>query len=311
MISASTGRFATGCKIILAALLITGFFAPHVGAENRVLSIQSSAISPYQDALKGFQSMCSAPIDRFILSEMKGKDIVHEIRKLSPSLILSVGMDALEKLRGIEDIPVVFIMTPGPRTIPESGKGMNFTGVRMNIAQEEQISIFLKAVPSIKTIGVIYNPDKARFFAQRVIDACKKAGVNLIAKEVSDPRESPPAIKSMEGKIDGFWMLPDSSIFTSETIEYLFLFSIGNRVPILTFSEIYLESGALISVGVDSFDMGAQAGRMANEILAGKPPSSVPSVDAKKEVISINAKTAEKLGIHIDERLFSGARFIK
>jgi putative tryptophan/tyrosine transport system substrate-binding protein len=242
---------------------------------------------------------------------MKGKDVVRETRKASPSIILSIGMDALEKVKKIEDIPVIYIMTPGPRTIPESGKGMNFTGVRMNIAQEEQISIFLKAVPAIKTIGVIYNPDKTRQLAQRAIDACKKAGINLIAKELSDPRESPPAIKSMEGKVDGFWMLPDSSIFTAETIEYLFLFSIVNRVPILTFSEIYLESGALMSVGVDSFDMGAQAGRIANEILAGKPLSSYPPVDAKKEVISINTKTAEKLGIHIDEELFNGARFIK
>jgi putative tryptophan/tyrosine transport system substrate-binding protein len=311
MISALIGRFVISHKLILTALLLAGWLAPAAGAENRVLSMQSTTITPYEEALKGFQSTCSAPIDRFILSEMKDKDILQETRKASPSMILAIGLDALEKVKGIEDIPVVYMMTPGPRTIPESGKGMNFTGVRMNIAQEEQISIFLRAVPSLKTIGIIYNPNKTKFIAQRAVDACKKAGVNLIAKEVSDPRESPPAIKAMEGKIDGFWMLPDSSIFTSETIEYLFLFSIGNRVPILTFSEIYLESGALMSVGVDSFDMGAQAGRMAKEILAGKPPSSIPPVDAKKEVVSINAKTAEKLGINIDEKLFSGARFIK
>lgn len=311
MISASIGRFVISHKIIITALLFTCCLAQSAGAENRVLSIQSTTITPYEDALKGFQSTCSAPVDRFILSGMKGKDIVQEIRKASPSVILSIGMDALEKVKGIEDIPVVYMMTPGFKTIQESGKGTNFTGVRMNIAQEEQISIFLKAVPSIKTIGMIYNPDKTRYLAQRAVDACKKAGVNLIAKEVSDPRESPPAIKSMEGKIDGFWMLPDSSLFTSETIEYLFLFSIGNRVPILTFSEIYLDSGVLVSVGVDSFDMGAQAGSIAKEILAGKPPSSIPSVDAKKEVVSINVKTAEKLGIHIDEKLFSGAKFLK
>jgi putative tryptophan/tyrosine transport system substrate-binding protein len=311
MISVSIGRFVLRHKLILTSLLLACCLTPAVGAENRVLSIQSTTITPYEEALKGFQSTCSVPVDRFILSEMKGRDIVQEIKKASPSVILSIGMDALEKVKGIEDVPVVFMMTPGPKTIPESGKGMNFTGVRMNIAQEEQISLFLKAVPSIKAIGMIYNPDKTGYFAQRAIDACKKAGINLIAKEVSDPRESPPAIKAMEGEIDGFWMLPDSSLFTSETIEYLFLFSIGNRVPILTFSEIYLESGALISVGVDSFDMGAQAGSMAKEILAGKPPSSIPSVDAKKEVVSINAKTSEKLGIHIDEKLFSGARFIK
>jgi putative tryptophan/tyrosine transport system substrate-binding protein len=311
MINASIDRLVKSYQFILIAFFLTGCFVPSVSAENKVLSIQSTTITPYEEAVKGFQSICNIQIERFVLSEMKGKDIIQEIRKDKPSVILAIGMDALEKVKGIDDIPVVFLMVTSPKTPPEPGKGANFTGVRMNVAQEDQLSIFLKADPIIKNIGMIYNPEKTGYLAQRAVEACKKAGVNLIAREIHDPKESPPAIKAMEGKIDGFWMLPDSSVFTSETIEYLFLFSIGNRIPILTFSEVYLESGALISVGVDSFDMGAQAGGIASEILAGKSLSSFPPVDARKEVISINMKVSEKLGIHINEKLFTDAKFFK
>jgi putative tryptophan/tyrosine transport system substrate-binding protein len=296
-------------QFIITALLITICLVPYSNAENKVLSVQSSSIKPYEDAITGFQSKCNLPIDRFVISEMNDKDIVQEIRKVGPSVILCLGMDALEKIKGINDIPVVYIMIPNSQAI--SLKGINFTGVRMNIAQEEQLFVFLKAVPSIKSIGLVYNPENTGYLAQRAIDACTKAGIKLIVKETHDPRETPRAIKAMVGKIDGFWMLPDSSVFTSVTTEYLFLFSIGNSVPVLTFSEIYLRSGALISIGVDPFDMGSQAGEMAQKILSGKPASSISPVDARKEVISINGKVSEKLGIHIDEKFFEGSKFLK
>jgi putative tryptophan/tyrosine transport system substrate-binding protein len=300
-------RFVRNISIITAFLIAC--LVSRAEAENKVLSIQSTTITPYEEAIKGFQGACNVHVDKFVISEMKDKDIVTEIRKAKPSLILSVGMDAFEKARGIDDIPVVYVMVPGLPPIPE--KGISFTGVIMNISQEEKLSAFMKAVPSIKNIGLVYNQEKTGYLAQRAIDACRKAGINLIAKEIHNSREAPAAIKSMEGQIDGFWMLPDSTVFTSETIEYLFLFSIGNRVPILTFSERYLDSGALISVGVDPFDMGSQAGELAREIISGTPVSTILPVDARKAVISINNKIAEKLGINIDEKLFSGVKFLK
>jgi putative tryptophan/tyrosine transport system substrate-binding protein len=308
MRGASIDRFVKSCMILLMVVFLSGFLVPCVLAEKKVLTVQSSNITPYEDALKGFQSTFGLPFDRFVLSEMKGRDVVQIIRSVNPSIIISIGMDALEKVKGIEDIPIIYVMVTNTQSV--YGKG-NFTGIRMSVAQEEQLAFFLKAIPSIKNIGLLYNSDKTGYMAQKASEACKKAGINIISKEVHDPKECPAAIKSMAGKIDGFWMLPDSSVFTPETLEYLFLFSIGNKVPILTFSEIYLESGALVSVGVDPFDMGAQAGLAANEILEGKPVSSLAPVDARKEIISVNIKAAEKLGIHIDERSLNGARLLK
>ena len=277
------------------------------GAGDKIISVQSSDIAPYQEALNGFQSVCSAGMEKLVISKMKDKDIVKEIRKSNPSIILSIGMDALKIIKDIDDIPVIYLMVPNPQSVLERAE--NITGVRMNISQEDQVSSFLKAVPSMKNIGLIYNPDETGYLAQRAIEACRKAGLNPIAGEVRAAREAPSEIKKMEGEIDGFWMLPDVKAFSPETIEYLFLFTIKNRVPIFTFSGKYLESGALISIGMDSFDMGAQAGEMALEILSGKSISEIRPADARKEDISINLKVSGKLGISIDEDLFAGAEF--
>ncbi|MBN1625845.1 MAG: ABC transporter substrate-binding protein [Deltaproteobacteria bacterium] len=293
----------------LTVLLFHLFNPTAASAGDRVLSIQSVDIPPYQEAIKGFQSACSKDIRRIVISEIKGRDIIKEIREQAPAIILAIGMDALEKIKDIDHIPVIYLMIPNPD--PTMQENRNFTGVRMNIKQEDQVSLFLKAVPSIKNIGLLYTAGKSGSLAQRAIDACKNAGVNVIAKEVMSSRDVPAEIKGMEGSIDGFWMLPDVTVFSSEGIEYLFLFSMKNKIPILTFSEIHLESGALISVGMDPFDMGAQAGEMAQELLKGKSVSDMPPADARKALISINMKIAGKLGITIDMNLFPGAEFLK
>jgi len=302
-------QFIKDSILILTALLIFFFNASSVTAGNRILSVQSINVSPYQEALKGFQSVCNTDLESLIISEMKDKDLIKEIKKINPDIILTIGVDALEKIKGIDDVPVIYLMVPNPQSVLQNT--LNTTGVRMNINQEEQVSEFLKAFPSMKTIGLLYNPERTGYLAQRAINACKKAGVDLIGKEIRDSRESPSEIKGMEGRINGFWMLPDVTVFTPESIEYLFLFSMNNKVPILTFSDVYLESGALISIGVDSFDMGVQAGGMAMEILSGKSVSAVQPVDARKKVITINMKVAGKLGVSIDESLFGDARFLK
>ena len=65
-------------------------------------------------------------------------------------------------------------------------------------------------------------------------------------------------------------VLPDITVITPETIEFLLLFSLENRIPVFTFSEKYVESGALMSIIIDAFDIGCQAGEMAKAIQAEK-----------------------------------------
>ena len=124
-------------------------------------------------------------------------------------------------------------------------------------------------------------------------------------------------------RIEAFWMLPDLTVITQMTVEFIFLFSLENRIPVLTFSEKYVESGALLSVGIDAFDIGVQAAEMALRILAGSYVKNVQRADARtavvssispkiarKVVVSINSHTARNLGITIDEKIIEKARIV-
>jgi ABC-type uncharacterized transport system substrate-binding protein len=66
----------------------------------------------------------------------------------------------------------------------------------------------------------------------------------------------------------------------------------------MTFSRKYLDMGAVASLDVDPRDMGVQAGELVNSIAAGQ---HVPGRRyARKPVLSVNGRAAEKMGVALD-----------
>ena len=283
----------------------------HCSAEagQEIVVIQSLRVKPYEKAIEGFKSVCNSKIKRLVVSESEGADVVEKISKIRPDMVLAVGMDALSRVKKIKNIPVVYLMVLNPPSILSGKK--NITGVTMKIPQEKQLITLLKALPDTKNIGLLYDPDRTGHFVKKAQAAAKKIGIKLIAKEIHSSRDVPSLVMNMKGKIDLFWMLPDLTVVTPETVEFLLLFSLENRVPLLTFSEKYVALGALMSIGIDAFDMGRQAGEMAKKILSGRDIQNVQRVDARKAVVSINLKVAKKLEITIDKKIISNARIIE
>ncbi len=277
-------------------------------AGQEVVAVQSSRIQPYEEAVEGFKSVCDAGIKRIIISELQGADVAGEINKISPDMVLAIGMDALLKVKSIKDIPVVYVMVLNPWSILSEEK--NIRGVGMSISQGEQLATLVSVMPEIKTIGLLYNKDRTGHLAKEAKDAAVKFGIKPVVREVYNSRDVPQLIQDMKGKIDVFWMLPDLTVITPETVEFMLLFSLENKIPILAFSEKYVELGALMSVGVDAFDMGSQAGEMAKKMLSGNGVINGKQEDARKAIISVNLNVAKKLGITIKENVVRKARII-
>jgi putative ABC transport system substrate-binding protein len=278
------------------------------GAAQEIVAVQSVRVAPYEEAIRGFKNVCDARIKKLVLSELKETDVVEKIAEIRPDMVLAIGMDALSMVKIIETIPIVYLMVLDPQSAVSAER--NITGVSMNIPQKRQLRAFLEALPDLNSIGLLYDPERTGYLAENAREAAREIGINLIAKEVHRSGEVPLLIKDMKGKIDAFWMLPDLTVITPETVEYLLLFSLENTVPILTFAKKYVELGALMSVGMDAFDIGTQAGEMAEKILSGRDVKNIQRVDARKAVISINLKVAGKLGVTIDEKVIRRARII-
>ncbi len=267
-------------------------------AGPEIVAIQSIRVEPYEEAIKGFQSVCNARINRIVVSELGETDVVRKINEIRPDMVLAIGRDALSMVKRIEGIPIVYLMVLNPQSTLSGEK--NITGVSMNIPPEKQLIVLLGALPYTKNIGLLYDPNRTGYLVRKAKDAARKIGIKLIAREIHSSRDAPSLIMDMKEKIDVFWMLPDITVITPETVKFLLLFSLENNIPLLAFSEKYVEVGAFMSTDIDAFDMGSQAGEMANKILSGRGVKNVRQVHARKLVVSTNLMIARKLGINLN-----------
>lgn len=274
-----------------------------VAEAHHILVVQSSRVKPYEEAFRGFSRACRHETIRFVVSEAKEIEISDFIREEDPRLIVAIGADALEQVRQVRSIPIVYLMVLNPTKIMSEAK--NSTGVLMTPSPVQQLDLIRKALPNVSKLGVLHDPNNSTKFIRQAVDAARPLGLELVIREVHAPREAPGALLRLRGEIDAFWMLPDPSVVSPETMEFFILFSGENRIPLITFSRKYVDLGALLALDVDPFDMGMQAGEMAGRIVQGTDIRTIPRVDARKTVKWVNPNVARRLGLPKDlaERL--------
>jgi putative ABC transport system substrate-binding protein len=279
-------------------LLLTG-----VAEAHHILVVQSTRVKPYEEAFRGFSRVCRHEAIRIVVSEVKENEIHEFIREEQTRLIVAIGADALEQVKLVRNIPILFLMVLNPTKIVQEAK--NITGVLMTPSPVQQIDLIRKALPSVAKIGVLYDPVNLAKYVRQAADAARPLGLELVAREVRAPREVPGALLRLRGEIDALWMLPDPSVVSPETMEFFILFCGENRIPLITFSRKYVDMGALLALDVNPYDMGMQAGEMATRLLQGTDIRSIPRADARKTLKWVNPGVARRLGLPKDlsERL--------
>ncbi len=281
--------------ILLIISLLALLSAPAHALDIAV--IQSADIPPYNLTLEGFKDECTATYREFVMKPGESSAIVREIRQARPDVILTIGLRALRTAREIKNIPIIYTMVSNPGSLDLNGR--NVAGVSMNISAKRQLRELLKEIPDIQSIGIIYDPANTGTLFNEARSAAQNLGVSIVYKEVRTSGEVPDAINSFKGKIDAYWMLPDTTVITREGLEYLLLFSFQNNVPILTFSDKYLEMGAFLSLGIDARDIGKQACGMARKVIKGQ---KVTDQSPRKVVPRVNNRTGKKFGFLDDEQ---------
>lgn len=257
--------------------------------------IKSAEIKPYAETMHGYRKLCDYNITEYNLSEIDGKTILRRIERTRPDLIFTIGLNALKLSKNTKDIPIVFSMVSNPEAILDNEA--EISGVSMNVSAIKQLSALLSLLPNTRKIGIVYDPGKSSALFEEAREASAMQGVTLVSRQVSSPKDVPYAIKQVMHEVDAFWMIPDSSVIFTETLEFLMLTSFEKKIPILTFSDIYLEMGALISLNIDTRSIGRQACGLTKMILSGSHDIKDRIRPPSKPVLSINSKRASEFDI--------------
>ncbi|NJD69207.1 MAG: hypothetical protein C3F12_01855 [Candidatus Methylomirabilota bacterium] len=306
-----TGR---AVSLIVAACAVVGamIHSSTPAEAARIVALKSADVDVYNEALEGFKS--ASPGSAIIEYDMegdfqKGKKFLARLKSgAKPDLILAVGVWALQVVaEEIPDIPVVFAMVLNPTTVI-GHEARNITGASMNVPIDQQLALLKKVSPQVKRVGVIYDPSKTGWLVRQAERIAKDQGLKLVTKTITSPKESFAVLDALQDEIDALWILPDLTVLAPESVQYMLLFSFRHKIPVLGLSENQARMGALLGVSFESgWDIGSQAAELASSILSGRRTEEIPFTTARKVRLTVNLKSAGKLGVHLPKEIIDRA----
>jgi putative ABC transport system substrate-binding protein len=280
--------------ILLIVALVT--LLPAMAQAYDILVLQSRRDVGYEEVLKGFNAGNGQTERVIVLSDYAEVDVVRIVREEHPKLILAVGDAALKAVRKIQQTPVVAVMSLGIHDRKSSQS--NLAGIGMFAPPERYIGMFrsMKA----RRVGVVCNPAKSGWYMRLARQAAEAAGIELVVREISSPRETIAQLETLAGKVDTLWMLPDSTAVTRETTEAYFRFGQQHSVPVISFAANYLGLGAAAVLEIDRVAMGRQAAAMVTALLVNSNSDALPLGFPSVVKVNTNPSVLKHLGSPLD-----------
>jgi putative ABC transport system substrate-binding protein len=296
---------------LLGSLLAFGLSTTGLPAlAHDVAVLQSADIVAYNQAITGLKAElpASTSVTEYDMQGdvARGRKLARKIRASETGLVVAVGLKAalVAKLE-IVDVPVLYCMVLDPEKYDL--RAANMTGIGLQIPFERQLLAMRAILPRVKQIGVVYDPEKTGPLVEEARRTSKGSDLELVERQVSSEKEVPGAVRSLIGKVDVLWLVPDSTILTEESLRFVLSTALDRTVPVIGFSSEFVRNGALIGLSVNPEDIGRQAGAMAKKILSGRGAISPAIVPPERVRLAVSLKAAKFLGVTVPPDVISRA----
>jgi putative ABC transport system substrate-binding protein len=248
-----------------------------------------------------------------------GTDLDRELEGFVASgvdLVFTAGTPtgvAAYRIMGGTAIPIVFgvIADPVAAGVMEdlSHPGQNMTGVRLGTDQGRRLELLLEIAPTTDRILVPYNPaDSAASSAvAQVSRFAGELGVELVLAEAPTDADVTELLESPPEGIDAIFLVPDSMVNARLADIVRLATSLG--LPTSGPSTAQVEEGSLMTYGFVHERAGAQAARIADQVLRGTDPGDLPVEDAES-FLAVNLATAKEIGLEVTDAFLQQAEII-
>jgi putative ABC transport system substrate-binding protein len=163
----------------------------------------------------------------------------------------------------------------------------------------------MKLVPNAKRVFMVFDAKNlgAGFFAP-IKDAAPKLGLELVVQNVTSNDEVVAALDKIPADVDAVLMIPDPWVYNR--IQDLIDASIKRKLPLLAGDNAEVKLGALIGYSWEYRAVGKQASRIADKVIKGEKPASLP-VETAEYFLKANLKTSQAIGISIEDSILRQA----
>jgi putative tryptophan/tyrosine transport system substrate-binding protein len=254
----------------------------------------------YNGVVQGTQSAIDAEINKLLAQDV--------------DILLPVGnMAALRAIEAVEgtDKPVIFTLVSNP---VECGivknlnhPGGNATGVANTNSLPKALEYLKNISPGSKKFYLPYNPDDEvlGFNISDVKAVAANLGVEFDIHEIHSVEETVAAIKNLPEDVNAVFLLPSPTL--NKRSGELCHAAIERGIPIGSRGAV--DESVLITYSDNLYSIGKQTARYAQAIRQGMLPSDLP-VEMSEIFLTINLKTAEKIGLNIPDIILAQAKII-
>lgn len=252
-------------RAVAAALCLWIFAQAGSGASPpvTVVAVLGSELAPYQEALSAFQETLGRPVPVFRLREgdprwpeglrvvaaFGGKAARVPIPERARLVYAMAPATWIERRGGPR--PVKIYLLPPPRAALDALHALN---------------------PGVRGLAVFWTSEAHRLYVRELQESAE-GPLRILPVRVEAPEELPRYLRTLPGRADAFWVMPDPLLVDSETLPIYREFAWANGLAFLATGAELTRHGAAASLGVSPRSCGAAAARAVKSILAGEEVS--------------------------------------
>ena len=179
---------------------------------------------------------------------------------------------------------------------------MNATGTSNAIPAGDILSLGLRITPDVHTFGLIYCTSEVN--AVNAMENAKawirENGFEFEEITVTNSAEVQTATQAiLERGVDAVFVANDSVV--QSAVDILAELCTEEGIPTYCCSATTVASGCLATLAMSDVAIGVQTAELAVQVLQGTPVEQVPAVVVPANIVSVNARTLEALGLTLPE----------
>ena len=247
------------------------------------------------------------PDDIHNLKKNKGKagTLFRDYSDAKNTVLIVIGEKAIKlSARWVKKTPVIYCGIIDKSMV--KGK-TNFTGIDLIPNISKQISYIKQVLPGVKKIGIIFNASKSFTLVEKIEAKAKNYGIKVEKITINQASDVGTALHFLKG-IDAILLIPDPVILNPTVLKLIILNEFKTKMPVVGFLPHHISGGVVFGYVVDLASIGKKAAVMAKSIIDGNKSVAEIHPSHPEGYFFINLKTANKIGINVNENLIKKAK---
>lgn len=188
--------------------------------------------------------------------------------------------------------------------------GGNVTGLSWQSpeAASKRVELAKDMIPALKQIAVIFadNDRGAIAEADITVEDSRRLGLRVDMFPVRDAASIDEALSQIQRARPQALLAVNSSLTTAYSA-HIAAFAIKAKIPLISETEYWTNSGALLAYGPDGVEIFRRAATYVDRVLKGVKAGDIPIEQPRKFLLIVNQKTAGTLGLRIPQSILQRA----